>query len=141
MAMCPNCGSNIPNGSAFCTSCGARVTQPSGGYGGGATYTGGGSGSTWTGGVLETVAASIVTSLIITFTCGIATPWAVCYMYNFILSHTVIDGKKLRFDGTGGELFGNWIVWAILTTVTCGIYGFWVTPKMYQWIASHTHME
>jgi len=137
MAICSNCGSSVPNGSAFCTSCGARVASP---VGGGA-YMGGRPASSWNGGVLETVCASIVASLMITLTCGIATPWAACYLYNYILSHTVVDGRKLRFDGTGGSLFGNWIVWFILTLITCGIYGFWVTPKMYNWFASNTHFE
>lgn len=95
--------------------------------------------SSFDGGVLQCLGAMIVTSLIITFTFGIATPWAVVYFCNFIFSHVTIDGRRLRFDGTGGQLFGNWIKWFLLCLVTLGIYGFWVMPKMYNWIAKHTH--
>lgn len=95
--------------------------------------------SRFDGGVLETFINTLIASLIIGITCGIATPWAICYMYNFIISHVVIDGRRLTFDGTGGQLFGNWIKWFLLTIVTCGIYSFWVAPRLYNWVAKHTH--
>lgn len=150
MAICSNCGKNVTPGSMFCENCGTRVApQPApaaapGGYGAapggyGAAPGGYRPGSDWDGGVLETIAASILCSLITSITCGIGAPWGICYLYKFIIEHTTIDGKRLRFDGTGGDLLGQWIVWLILTTVTCGIYGLWVVPKLYKWIASHTH--
>ena len=97
--------------------------------------------STWDGGVLDTVVNSIIASLIISITCGIATPWAVCYMMKFIVGHAIIDGKRMTFTGTGGDLFGQWIKWFLLTIITCGIYSFWVIPRMYKWIAEHIHAE
>ena len=124
MKFCKNCGNAISEGTGFCAVCGTPVSV-----------------STWDGGVLDTIANAIVASLIMTFTCGIATPWAICYMWKFIISHVIVDGKRLSFDGNGGQLFGNWIKWFLLTIVTCGIYGFWVTPRLYNWIASHTHRE
>lgn len=95
--------------------------------------------SNWDGGVLDTIINSIVASLIVGFTCGIATPWAICYMMKFIVEHTIIDGRRLTFDGDGASLFGNWIKWFLLTVITFGIYGFWVVPRMYQWVAKHIH--
>lgn len=95
--------------------------------------------SRFDGGVAETFVAFLISSLITSVTCGIAFPWALCYLYQFIISHIVIHGRRLRFDGTGGSLFGNWIKWFVLTAITCGIYGFWVYPKMFDWIAKHTH--
>lgn len=146
MPFCSNCGTKLEENQQFCTNCGAnqaaanqaqQQTQqqyyappppppPA---------------SSWDGGVLDTIANSIVASLIITFSCGIATPWAVCYIWKFIIGHVTVDGKRLRFDGKGGDLFGKWLVWMILTCITCGIYSFWVTPKMYNWLASNTHFE
>lgn len=124
MAFCKKCGNQMMEGDTFCKNCGTPVAT-----------------STWDGGVFETVVNSIVASLISGITCGIATPWAVCYMMKFIVGHTVINGRRLKFDGNGGQLFGNWIKWFFLTIVTCGIYSFWVIPRMYKWIASHTHFE
>lgn len=124
MSFCKKCGQSLDNAAEFCPNCGTAIKT-----------------STWDGGVFDTVVNSIVASLITTFTCGIATPWAICYMMKFVISHVVVDGKRLTFDGTGGQLFGNWIKWFLLTLITCGIYGFWVTPRLYRWIASHTHIE
>ena len=45
--------------------------------------------------------------LICGLTLGIATPWAVCTMQNWKTKHTVVDGQRLYFDGTGAQLFGN----------------------------------
>jgi len=96
--------------------------------------------SKFDGSVLECFCASLVVSLMIVFTLGIATPWAVAYMVKFILSHAIIDGRRYTFDGTGGQLFGNWIKWFLLTVITIGIYSFWVMPKMINWVVKHTHV-
>lgn len=157
MAFCKYCGNAMNDGVKFCGKCGAQMEaayEPAADY---ATYSAPAAPavptytanfninmnreSTWDGGVFDTIVNAIAASLIISFTCGIATPWAVCYMMKFIIQHAVIDGKRLTFDGTGGQLFGNWIKWFLLTIVTCGIYSFWVTPRMYKWIASHIHTE
>ena len=156
MKNCVNCGAQMEDQFQVCYNCGAQqptayqtppvqtappvqqppMQQPPMGYAQPPMYMA----STWDGGVLETVVAVIIASLIISFTCGIATPGAVCYLWNFIISHTIVDGRRLRFDGSGAELFGQWIIWLILIFVTCGIYSFWVMPRMFKWVASHTHM-
>ena len=155
MAFCKFCGSAMNDGAKFCGKCGSQVVEEAPVYESYAapaapyaapTYTANptpqfNSGSTWDGGVFDTVVNAIVASLIMTFTCGIATPWAICYMMKFIVEHAIIDGKRMTFDGNGGQLFGNWIKWFLLTIVTCGIYSFWVTPRMYKWVASHIHAQ
>lgn len=95
--------------------------------------------SKFDGSVLDCFIYCLATSAIISFTFGIATPWAICLLYKFILSHVTVDGRRLTFDGTGGQLFGNWIKWLLLTVITFGIYSFWVMPKMLNWVAKHTH--
>ena len=80
-----------------------------------------------------------LSALICGLTLGIATPWAVCMMQNWKTKHTVVDGQRLYFDGTGVQLFGNCIKWFLLTIIMFGIYGFWVHIKMEQWIVKHTH--
>lgn len=140
MRYCIKCGTAMDDNASFCLSCGtpaqaqAQPQQPVQ-----QTYAPAQPQSTWDGGVLDTIVNSIVASLIISFTCGIATPWAIVYMMRFIVEHAVIDGKRMRFDGTGGQLFGNWIKWFLLTVITCGIYSFWVTPRLYKWVCSHIH--
>ncbi len=152
---CPQCGAEIKAGGKFCTTCGTPIQQEAPQYQQAAPqyqqqqyqqqqapqFTPAAVASGYDGSVFDTFVNALVASLIISFTCGIATPWAVVYMYKFILSHVKIDGRRLSFTGTGASLFGNWIVWMLLTVVTCGIYSFWVAPKMYNWIASNTHFD
>ncbi len=148
MRYCNNCGHAMDDNASFCLSCGApaqpaqqqapvQPQQPVNNYV--PNYAPAQPQSTWDGGVLDTIVNSIVASLIISFTCGIATPWAIVYMMRFIVEHAIIDGKRMRFDGTGGQLFAQWIKWFLLTIITCGIYSFWVTPRLYKWVASHIH--
>jgi len=91
------------------------------------------------GGVLDNFINSLITYLIIMCTLCIALPWAVVYRQNYIISHTVVEGKRLRFDGAGIQLFGNYIKWYLLTVITLSIYGiFFVPVRIQQWVAKHT---
>ncbi len=145
MKFCNNCGTQLSDDMQFCNNCGAKqgaapaaapvTPQPV------PPVSSVVNNSTWDGGVLDTVVNSIVASLIMSLTCGIATPWAICYMMKFIIGHAIIEGKRLRFVGKGGSLFGNWIKWMLLTMITCGIYGFWVAPRMYKWVVSNIEFE
>ena len=96
--------------------------------------------SKFTGGLLGLIGTGILQFLLTLFTLGIGTPWAICLRQRWIAKHTIIDGNQLVFDGTGGQLFGNYIKWFLLTIITLGIYGFWLNIKMHQWVTKHTHI-
>ena len=96
--------------------------------------------SKFTGGLLGMIGINILQAIIITFTLGIATPWAICLKEEWYVKHTILDGKRLTFDGNGAQLFGNFIKWFLLTVITCGIYSFWLVIKMKQWVTKHTHI-
>ncbi len=96
--------------------------------------------SKFNGGLLGMIGIGLLQGLIVTFTLGIGTPWAVCLKEAWYAKHTTIDGRQLKFDGTGGQLFGNYIKWFLLTVITLGIYSFWLSIKMKQWVTKHTHM-
>ena len=146
MAFCTNCGAQMNDGQQFCTSCGTKVAaaapvaEPTPAAQA-PVYQAAPAAkeSTWDGGVLDTIVNSIIASLIMSITCGIGTPWALCYIFRFITEHSIVDGKRMKFTGTGGGLFAQWIKWFLLTVITCGIYSFWVTPRLYKWIVSHIH--
>ena len=97
--------------------------------------------SKFTGRLLGLIGISILQGLIVTVTLGIGTPWAVCLKENWLAEHTIIDGRQLVFDGTGGQLFGQYIKWFLLTIITLGIYSFWLSIKMKAWVVEHTHFE
>ena len=80
-----------------------------------------------------------ILGFLITFlTLGICYPWACCMIYNWEAKHTVVNGRRLCFNGTAIGLFGNWIKWFLLTIITFGIYGFWLSIKLKKWKVAHT---
>lgn len=95
--------------------------------------------SQFTGGLLGLIGVNLCSALLIAVTLGLCAPWAVCFKERWIAKHTYIDGRQLMFDGTSGQLFGNYIKWFLLTIITLGIYGFWLDIKMKQWVVKHTH--
>ncbi len=96
--------------------------------------------SKFTGGLAGLIGINILSAILIALTLGLGAPWAICMKQKWIANNTIIDGRPLTFDGTGGQLFGNYIKWFLLTLITFGIYGLWLTIKMQQWITKHTHM-
>ena len=90
------------------------------------------------GGLLSYIGWIILGSLITSCTFGICYPWALCMIYAWKINHTVIEGRRLKFNGSAVGLFGNWIKWLLLIIVTLGIYGFWVHIKLEQWKVKNT---
>ena len=57
--------------------------------------------------LLQLIGWSLLGALITLVTLGICYPWAVCMIYSCEAKHTVINGKRLQFDGTALQLFGT----------------------------------
>ena len=98
-------------------------------------------GSYFDGGYLAYIGYNIAVSFVTAITFGIAHPWMRCWYQKWLCEHTVINGKRMTFDGNGGELFAKYIIWLLLTWVTCGIYGLWMAVSFKKWISEHTHFE
>lgn len=62
-----------------------------------------------------------------------------CWKQRWLAKHTVLDGRRQSFDGTGGQLFGKYFGWRLLTLITLGIFGFWRGVKLEKWLTKHTH--
>ena len=90
------------------------------------------------GGLIELIGLTLVGIVICTLTLGIAYPWALCLTYGWQINHTVIEGKRLHFNGSGISLFANWIKWLLLMIITLGIYGFWVGIALEDWKVKNT---
>lgn len=90
------------------------------------------------GGLLQLIGWTLLGGLITICTFGICYPWALCMVYGWKINHTVINGKRLKFNGTAIGLFGNWIKWFILTIITIGIYGFWLGIALEKWKTKNT---
>lgn len=85
------------------------------------------------GGLLQYIGWTILGTLVTLCTFGICYPWALCMVYGWKINHTVIEGRRLKFQGSAVGLFGHWIKWLLLTIITIGIYGFWVFIKLEDW--------
>lgn len=90
------------------------------------------------GGLATLVGHRILAFLITIFTCGIGYPFAICMLYGWEVNHTVIEGRRLKFTGTGVGLMGNWIKWFLLCIITLGIYSFWISIKIQEWKVKNT---
>ena len=93
------------------------------------------------GSVIEFVGWGILFVLIVGFSLGLATPWAVCWFNKWKMSHTVVEGRRLQFNGSGGSLFGHFILWWFLSIITLGIYSFWLFVAMEKWKVKNISFE
>ena len=91
--------------------------------------------------VLEWLGYRILAFIITAVTFGIANAWAEKLLIAYTIDHTVYNGKRLKFEGTGASLFVQKFKWIFLTIITLGIYGFWISIKKEQWIVSNIHFE
>lgn len=133
---CSKCGSELSENSDFCPKCGTKVENASTSLSSTMANE-----SYFDGGVFQRLGWTILGGLVTVFTLGICYPFAVCWLYDWEAKHTVIDGRRLKFTGSAGGLFGTWIICLLLTIVTLGIYGFYVPIKIRKWRESNTFFE
>jgi hypothetical protein len=91
--------------------------------------------------VLDLIGWRILAFLITSITFGLAAPWAKCMLYSYQIRHTVYNGKRLKFEGTGGSLFVNTFKWIFFSIITLGIYTLVIPVKKTKWVISHIHFE
>ena len=84
---------------------------------------------------------SIVSFIITVISVGILFPFAYCMRQKWVAHHTVIEGRRLKFNGSGFSLIGKWIIWLFLCFITLGIYSFWVVPRFIKWQVENTSFE
>lgn len=89
----------------------------------------------------EHILISVKYYLLMTFTLGLAYPWALVMKYKSLYHHHIICGKRLRFIGQPAELLPLWLWWWVLTVGTLGFYSFVVKLHMQQWIGANIIFE
>lgn len=62
---------------------------------------------------LQLIGWTILIGLLTIVTFGFGAPWGLCMMERWRVRHTVVSSTRLKFVGTGGELFWIWIFYAI----------------------------
>jgi ribosomal protein L40E len=140
--ICKKCGTDNSDDSVFCQACGERLTgfvnnntyaKPQGGtenyYGNTYAQPQGGYGqpmsappaveyqkSYFDGTGFQLMGWNILCSIIIFITFGFGAAWASCLKLRWETSHTVVNGKRLYFNGTAAQLFGK----MLLGELICG---------------------
>ena len=84
---------------------------------------------------------TLVIGLLSALSLGFAVPALKCWYLRWKYRNTVIGGYRLKFNGTGGQLFGKWILWSLLCIVTVGIYTIWMPVKLLEWETKHVEID
>ena len=93
------------------------------------------------GSLIELIGWKLLSFLITIVSFGIAAPWGACMIYSYEINHTVYNGKRLKFEGTGGNLFVNIFKWVLLSIITLGIYTLFIPVRKTKWVISNIHFE
>lgn len=93
------------------------------------------------GSLIELIGWNLLSFLITIITFGIGAPWGACMIYSYQINHTIYNGKRLKFEGTGGELFVNIFKWILLSIITLGIYTLFIPIRKTKWVISNIHFE
>ena len=91
--------------------------------------------------VLDLIGWKVLSFLISAITLTIGAPWGKCMVMSYKVNHTVLNGKRLKFNGTGGSLFVQRFKWFLLTIITLGVYSLWVPVKEKKWELSNIYFE
>lgn len=91
--------------------------------------------------LLELIGYRILAIIITVFTLTIASAWAEKLLIAYKIDHTIYNGKRLKFEGTGAALFVQRFKWIFFTIITFGIYALWIPIKKEKWVVSNIHFE
>jgi uncharacterized membrane protein YjgN (DUF898 family) len=104
-------------------------------------------GSYFDGGFWALVGWSILGFLVCLITVGIAFPWVYCWFVSWRTNHTVVDGKRLQFNGKGISLLGHyilrgWLLGLILGPLTLGLYTlYYFNVAVKKWEVKNTNFK
>ena len=97
--------------------------------------------SKFDGGVLGLIGVNLAVAFLSVLSLGLAAPALFCYKLRWQYKHTIIGGYRMKFTGTGWQLFWRCLVWTLLTVITVGIFGLWVPIKYKKWEISHVEID
>ena len=60
---------------------------------------------------LQLIGWRFLGALVSLITFGLCIPWAYTMIYKWEATHTYIEGRRLKFDGSALQLFGKFIIW------------------------------
>jgi hypothetical protein len=84
-----------------------------------------------------------VNALLCALTFYIYMPWAIVKMRNYEYENTAVGGQmgRLKYEGTGGQLLGKFLLGGFLTLITFGIYSYWFVNDLYAFKWDNTKLD
>lgn len=79
--------------------------------------------------------------LLSVFTFGLGIPWAQVMRYRWIAENTYVNGKPMRFTGTGGQLLRKYIKWLLLCFPSFGVFVFFIPSRLRNWVLKNQSGE
>ncbi len=89
------------------------------------------------GGILGLIGTNILSTLVL-FVPVVGAAWSQIIRLRWYTKHTVVDSRRLNFEGTVGNLFVKHLIWGLLTVITFGIFAFFLPVKTTRWETEHT---
>ena len=59
----------------------------------------------------------------------------------WVASHTIVNGTRLKFKASAASLATQWVKWFFLTLFTLGMYGWKLSVKVREWRMAHTFAD
>lgn len=98
--------------------------------------------SKYTVGTLKAGLISVVEWLLSFLSLGLLKPVVYVWKMKTEVENTWINGKKLVFTGTVGDLYKKFILWYLWSVLTFSLYAWFVLPRnLIAWQCEHTHFE
>lgn len=97
--------------------------------------------SYFSGRLIALIGINLLTAFLCIITIGLAYPAMYCMKKRWVYKNTVVNGYRLKFTGTGGQLFGKYILWSFLTIITFSIFSWWLPIKYQQWETKHVEID
>ena len=97
--------------------------------------------SVFTGTTIACIGITLLTGFVSFVSLGFAYLAMFCFFKRWYYSNTIINGYRMRFTGSGGQLFGKYILWTFLSIVTCGIFSLWLPVKYMEWETKHIEID
>lgn len=89
------------------------------------------------GGVLGMIGTSLLANLVMCIP-FVGFAWSDIIRLRWETRHTVVDSRRLIFNGRIGDLFVKYLLWGILSAVTFGIFAWFVPVKALRWQTEQT---
>lgn len=93
------------------------------------------------GGAFALLGLNLLIAFLSAISLGLAYPALYCMKQRWFYRHKVVGGYRLKFTGTGGQLFGKYLLWSFLSIITFGIFTIWLPIKYEKWATSHVVID